>query len=278
LDYGDLGDISVEVDSQRNGEVSTLPSIVSADYQKSKYLNARAGKIGIGSFSMDSMFASIIQGTNLRVNPAKFTSFTLGKSLSNLNITSIYTNKTINKLREIHSEYYSNKASFEVWLETFELDDLVKAKQIKLSEVKFKTEVIAAYQSASVDDEKQQILSKLNIQSETFDVIRGLIFLGYEEDEIHALTSQNFMFDLVSRIREKSSSIEEYSRDVHEKALEEIISEKLDQAGISLSFEEFVKSDCSRLEYEFLREVSSMFKLLFSFSFSRIALSSSFLV
>jgi hypothetical protein len=240
LDYGNLESLATKINAIRNSTMRDLPSMVSPDYQKSKYLNARAGKIGIGSFSLDSVFASIIQGTAIRVNPEVFREFSLGMSTANLDITSPYTNKTIAKLRRVYNEKYTSQGSFEVWLERLNIDTLIKNGDIKFSDIKHKTEVIAAYQSSSVDDEKQQILAKLNIQSETFDAIRGLAFLGFEENEIHAIISQDFMFDLVNRIREKSSSIEEYSRDVHEKALDEIIKDRMDIAGVTMTFEEFM--------------------------------------
>lgn len=136
-------------------------SILSDSYQRTKFINATAGKAGVGVKSLDSIFAASAQGLNIYLANRK-----------NEPITFTFNGQTYSSL----SEVYTNSGTY------------------KLS-------VIAAYQSASVDNEKLQILDKINSNSITFDAERTLSLLGFDETTIAAFTSQDVVFDYVDKIK-----------------------------------------------------------------------------
>ena len=73
---------------------------------------------------------------------------------------------------------------------------------------RYKSQIIAGFQSASVDNAKEQILNKLNINNTTFNAFSALNQLGWEEKYSVGIMAQDVMFDLVSEIENLKDSIE----------------------------------------------------------------------
>jgi len=160
LDFGMLGELAEEI--YPIVDDSTPGRGMSEEYQKFKYLNARAGAVGIGVFSNDSTFNALAQGKDIRlVEYVKKETidyiFSLGDRVSN-GISNPLTNG--NKKRT-------------------------------------KADVIAAYQSLAVDNENEQGMHKLNINSYTFDAIRTLAMSGFEEDVISYFINQPIVREFV---------------------------------------------------------------------------------
>jgi len=162
LDFGMLGELANEIyPLVREGLEGRG---LTESYQKFKYINARAGAIGIGVFSNDSTFNALAQGKNLKVQNynEKMKGFEdffftlMGKSSNQISDTNTVTNKN-----------------------------------------RSKSEVIAAYQSMAVDNEKEQGMHKLNVNSYTFDAIRTLAMMGFEEDSISYFLNQPIIRDYV---------------------------------------------------------------------------------
>ena len=161
LGFGTLKDDAAKIDGYLKEDKIFSP--LSDEYQKMKYINATAGKAGVGVFSMDSVFNALLQGVTEGVElvdiKGKAISIKFGKHTSNA---------------------------------------LSDSKSVKGT--RYKSQVIAAYQSAAVDNEKEQILDKLNINSHTFDVIAILNQVGFEEDVVTALINQPIIREYVKQV------------------------------------------------------------------------------
>jgi len=158
----DAAKISGYLKARNKDKVKFSP--LSDKYQKQKFINATAGQAGIGVFSLDSVFNAISQGKNLSLQ--KY-------------------DETIEQMVGISVQFGNENSN----------GNLSSTKTIKGK--RYKSEVISAYQSASVDNEKEQILDKLNINKHTFDVIRVLNQLGFEEDTVTAFINQDIIRDYV---------------------------------------------------------------------------------
>jgi len=74
----------------------------------------------------------------------------------------------------------------------------------------YTSKVIEAFQSASVDNEKEQILYKLNINKHTFNAINALSLLGFDESVICYFINQPIIEEYVKRASEKDSSLRKF--------------------------------------------------------------------
>lgn len=122
---------------------------LSNTYQINKYLSARAGKTAVGIFSLDMVFNSAMQYVEQDMH---FT-YVEDKVRKNYKLTlSGKTNNVLNKTTVIGSKD------------------------------KFKSDVLEGFMTAALDNEKEQLLGKLNINTVTFDFIRAMTQMGFEED------------------------------------------------------------------------------------------------
>ena len=159
---------------------------ISDDYQRMKYINATAGKVGVSIFSLDNIFNSLAQGHDLIY----------------------YTDKENNeKLKVVFGNKVSN-------------GDLSNPKTLSGNE--YKSNVIAGYQSGAVDNEKLQILDKLNINNETMRVIKILNQLGFEE-EAPLLINQPIIREYIKELKRLSSATVGYVGNRSETAKENIL-------------------------------------------------------
>lgn len=146
----------------------------SEEYQTFKYRNGRAGKAGIGVFSTDSVFNAIIQGKNVYLQTiVKGEAFPIQFKLGN-------------KWSNLMSDPKTNTG-------------------------KYKANVIEAFQSLSVDNENEQGLHKLNINSRTFDAIRGLVFHGFDEDYITYFINQPIIRKYIELKEIQEDSVTNYT-------------------------------------------------------------------
>jgi hypothetical protein len=237
--FGDFENLAKEVYEERKkkGTIPEITTILSDEYQKMKYINAIAGKAGVGNFSLDSTFNAIAQGKNLFLDnrPADLiTAATTSPSLE-LNEPVIIFGTSIS-LGDLSNKYT--------------LDSQEKMKKGIKTGLKTKSLVIRSLQSSAVDNEKAQILDKLNINNETFDAIRALTLLGFEEKDIAGLLTQDIIWEYVEELRNARSSLKDFNPNIeaevytklfekYNPTAESITSEKMEILG-NISGEEMM--------------------------------------
>jgi len=208
--FGEFEDLAKEVYDLKvkSGQIKDTPTLLSDDYQKNKYINATAGKDGVGNFSLDSTFNSIIQGKELVyfINddptipiPNNYKDRIMKNNFSVL-FGDIESRGDLSNPYTLNSQKIIEKAGG--------IDKLSKEQKRAL---KFKSKVIQGLQSSAVDNEKAQILDKLNINNDTFDTIRAMSLLGFEENEIVGLITQDIIVEYVKAMKSNNSSLTSYN-------------------------------------------------------------------
>jgi exodeoxyribonuclease-5 len=223
--FGEFSDLAKEVYKVRldKGEVEATTSILSDMYQRTKYVNATAGKSGVGSFSLDSTFNASAQGKDLVfINLTEEQETNLFGDFKNLKTP------TAKDILENNEDLvvFGNTTSKGDMSNKYTLRSqqiIAKAKQegraltkAEKESLKFKSTIIRALQSSAVDNEKEQILDKLNINDQTFDAIRALTILGFEEKEIAGLLTQEIIWEYVYKLRDSKSSLAKYQENVED--------------------------------------------------------------
>ena len=184
LGFWKLKDISTEISNlRRDREVAEtqvdknkkLFTGLSDKYQRDKFKNAAAGKIGVGVFSQDSMLNAVAQGKDLV--------YTQGKKRVPITVKFGDTDKTVSKGK--------------------------MSDELALDGETYKSDIIAGYQSGAVDNEKEQILDKINVNKHTFSVIKLLNQLGFS-DEVPYFLSQDIIIDYVRTLERLNSSTSDF--------------------------------------------------------------------
>jgi hypothetical protein len=229
--FGEFSGLAEQVYKVRleQGLVERTTTILSDIYQRTKYLNATMGKSGVGSFSLDSTFNAVSQGKDLvylnlseEATKELFGTFSKPKAPTSQQILELNTplvtfgdNVSKGDMSNMHT-LRSQKIIAEAKKQNREL-----TKEEKQS-LKFKSTIIRALQSTAVDNEKEQILDKLNINDETFDAIRALTILGFEEQEIAGLLTQEIIWEYTYKLRDSRSSLSGYTENVEEVIFQEL--------------------------------------------------------
>lgn len=180
---------------------------LSPTYQRTKYINATAGKAGVSVFSLDSTLNAAMQRKDIHISGASFEGVTFGDDVSNGDLSGEHT---------------------------------LRSKR-KGESKRFRSDVIAAYQSAAVDNEKEQILDKLNINGSTFDAIRALNQLGFEEDVVAGFINQPSIVEYVKVLARLKDSTSGYVANAEGTALDTIVdkySKMMDTSWDELSTDE----------------------------------------
>jgi exodeoxyribonuclease-5 len=226
--FGEFETLATEINDIRNAD-KELPIILSDVYQRTKYINATAGKNGVGSFSLDSTFNATAQGKEITIqNLSPERREGLFGTLENPRVPTaqeiLENNDPIATFGNVIAKGdLSNKYT----LRSQEIIAKAKAEKRALTEeeqksLKYKSTIIRALQSTAVDNEKAQILDKLNINDETFDAIRALTLLGFEEKEIVGLITQEIIWEFVDKLRDARSSLTAYDADAETKIFDEL--------------------------------------------------------
>ena len=179
LKTGKTTGLGFDIERLKDNANKNRLNYLSPEYQQMKFLNGTSGKQGVGIFSSLSMFNSITQGKELR-----------------------YVNKSSDSDRSVFSVTFGNEKS------NGELG-LLKTINGKY----FTSKVIEAFQSASVDNEKEQILYKLNINKYTAPVINALAVLGFDEETICYFINQPIIEYYTEFMASKDSSLNDFDPD-----------------------------------------------------------------
>ncbi len=156
LSFGLLPELAKQVQAKKDNKWFTA---MKQSYQVDKYLSARASKTAVGVFSLDTVFNSVLQYVN---TPLYLTNSTLIDG-------AIQTKPSIFNIAGQRSNNLNDAQSIQG---------------------RYKSEVFEAFMQAALDNGKEQLLGKLNINNGTFDTIRVLAQLGYQEDVIIGIINQ----------------------------------------------------------------------------------------
>lgn len=168
LDYGMFDEgLHKEIYELTSGSQSRM--FVSPVYQTKGYTKASVAKAAVGAFSLSSTFNSMIQKSKKDFE-IRFVDIAHGKS-NPFSDYSLYltsgNDRTDGKINR---------------------PETLRGKRTK-------SDVISAVQSASVDNENQNILEKINVTTDTMPLISGMMHLGFEEDHIFYLLNQKIFLD-----------------------------------------------------------------------------------
>jgi len=229
---GDFKKLSEEIYKARveQGSIEPVITILSETYQRTKFTNATAGKSGVGYFSLDSTFNASAQGKDLvfqnlteEDREELFGTFLeprtptaaeiLEKNMPVATFGNFVSKGDLSNKYTLRSQEIINRAKLEKRALTKEEKESLKLKSI----------VIRSLQSAAVDNEKEQILDKLNISDETIPAIRALTLLGFEEQEIAGLLAQEIVWEFIENIKEAGSSLTPYDAAAQEKVFDALI-------------------------------------------------------
>lgn len=170
---------------ERNNQGKLPPSILSDSYQREKYTNANAATVAIGAFAIDNTFHALAQKLAITNNQLQLTQEGVLVDLS-------FGTLTNNSLQS--GKLGGSKA--------FNQDGTVSDKYI--------SDIISAFLSSAVDNEKEQILNKININSETLGVVKAMSMAGYPSDIIALILTQPIIKEYVTEIQKVKSSLAAY--------------------------------------------------------------------
>lgn len=196
---GEEGNLAKEIDTYRNNRLLSEEEFngLTADYQRTKYINAIAGKAGVATFSSAAMFIANAQGKGLnyveKVNGDNIFKFAMGNLITTGDLS----------------------------------------RSATLSGKRLVSKVMEAFQSAAVDNEKEQILSKLNINAQTFPCIKAMVTLGFEEDSVAAIIAQDIVFDYVDALIAAQSSLSDYNPNLEIEVYNKLVDKYTQDLGLS---------------------------------------------
>jgi exodeoxyribonuclease-5 len=231
--FGEFEGLAADISKIRKaqGLISDPVTILSDSYQRDKFINGTAGKNGVGSFSLDSTFNAIAQGKDLiYINMNDDLYQKIINNNANPTEVLLANNNPVTTFGDILSKgdlsnEYTLKSQQVIIKAKAEKRDLTKKEKESL---KFKSSIIRALQSTSVDNGKAEILDKININDDTLDAIRALAQLGFEEKDIVGLISQEIVWEYVSNLKEAGSSLTGYTPDMEQKVYDKLV-EKYDK-------------------------------------------------
>ena len=182
---GVFKDAADEIASSRKIDKYWTP--LSDEYQMEKRLNAASGKSLTGDFSNGSMFNAVAQKKDLYIRRFVDGSWERASIKFGKNI-----NKTgsLSEVRTLDGKYYIS-------------------------------DVISWLQSCAVDNEKEQVLDKLNLTSKTSKYAKLLAQLGFVE-EVAYFTAQPIVVEYFNLLRSKTSSLSGYNANAQEETIEEL--------------------------------------------------------
>jgi hypothetical protein len=172
----------------------------SQQYQVQKFLNGASGKQGVGVFSSAAMLLAMMQDKKIRY---------------------VSTNE---KGRDTFKIKFGNTITTD--------GDLSGTHTLNGQINKLRSKVIEAFQSASVDNEKEQILHKLNINQHTFNAINALAMLGFDEATISYFISQPIIQEYVIRAANQNSSLNDFTENFNADIFEGMIEDYSERNGI----------------------------------------------
>lgn len=181
---------------------NTYFTMLSDDYQKEKMYLGASGKLGIGVYSNYVVFHSMIQQSNKPIQLLQF-------------------------------DESGNKVPLEIQIGTQKSNGLLGNKQ-SLAPGKLKrsvAEVFAERQNTATDNEKEQVMGRVNVNELTINVDSLLSGLGFDKDTLnngtevsipYLLLSQPIMKEFVEEIRKTQSNTTEFDSAAKDKVIAQL--------------------------------------------------------
>lgn len=197
LAFGDLkGSNGLDIaqwiyDSKNNRNRSTAAfTPLSSDFQRDKLTTGIGGRVGIGVLSLDSVFLSQAQGKGITLTEMIKTGEKDAEG------------KDIFEPRPIHVEFGDTQTD-----KDGDISGIYTNGTAHKDKKKYRFDTVAAYQSAAVDNENEQILDKINANKTTFPVVRAMALLGFDESLIALFLSQDGIVELVNTLVDNESDL-----------------------------------------------------------------------
>ena len=198
LGFGKLGNLKTKYDEAKSELINLSP--LSSGYQAQKYLSARGGKAGTGYFSSLNVFVSVMQGLGLKYNAP----ITNKEGKTKMGEQNLVIHKKGNGL----STNVDNAGNL-------------------------KSENAVAFQSASVDDEKEQIMASLNITAETFYAIGAWILDGHSQEAIIGILTQPIVVEYINAVNNKTDIFSTYTKNADSIVFDELYEKYSKMTGFS---------------------------------------------
>jgi hypothetical protein len=180
----------------------TYWTALSDEYQKQKMMMGASGKIGTGAYSLDVVFHSLVQQSAIGGQPLQ--------------------------LVETVGEGDEKQVRPKVWKFGSVVSDGQLGKSVTLDGGRSISEVMSERQNVAVDNEKLQVMGRVNLNDITMDVDKVMNLLGFDKGD--GGNSISFMFlsqpvikEFVNRLKNASSTMAEFEADKEGKVVEDLL-------------------------------------------------------
>lgn len=203
LDFWKLDTIADDIEELQLKQ-DRLFTGMSDEYQKKMFIDGAVGKALVAVFSNSSMLNSLLQGKNVRLR--KF-DMRFGNHISNGDLSNLYTLETQAKLKK----RIGNK----------DIEEINPYDYLSPEEIVYKSAVNSGYQSAAVDHMKEQILNRINVNSDTASIVVLLNQLGFSE-EVPYFLMQPIILDYLNEVNQLKNS-DDFVANIEELAFQNIL-------------------------------------------------------
>jgi len=184
LDYGKLKELS---DKYKSFIKEDSYNPLSPLWNMDKFFQANSGgKLGVASFALTSVLNAQAQGLNLQF------------------------------LKD-------DGSPFEINFGDFKSNGTISGEHVIGDNTRSISDVISAYLSSSVDNEKERILEKLNINNHTFPIIKVLTLMGFDEDVVIPFINQPIIKQYINEVFKLNSKFSQVKGKIGKIAFDNII-------------------------------------------------------
>lgn len=189
----------------RDTKVNTVFSPLSSEYQKMKMGLGAAGKVGTGAYSLDVVFHSLTQQSRSLGKPLRLTEVLMDE--------------------EGRQYVEAKKFRFGKQVSTGELGG-----EMTIDGDRSIAEVLAELQNVALDNEKLQVMGRVDLNDLTIDVSKVFALLGFDKGDDKAKSSVQFLFlsqpiirDFVAEMKNASSNMAEYNEDKEQTIIHKLV-------------------------------------------------------
>lgn len=189
---------------------------LSDEYQKQKMIAGASGKIGTGAYSLDVVFHSLVQQSAIN-----------GKPIQLIEVIGKGEDKTIRPKAWRFGNYVS---------------DGKLGGTTTLDGGRSISELQAERQNVAVDNEKLQVMGRVNLNDITMDVDKVMNLLGFDKGEdgnsiSFLFLSQPIVKEFVNKLRNANSNMAEFDSDKEQTAFEELLAKHEGQTEVEINDE-----------------------------------------